>query len=156
MRRLPTHTVPQAREQAMERVRESLVNQRQVFMEKMAAKSRHEQWLELKRAQQRERALQLAKDALAHKWAVNSAAVNMLLSIRSLFQLCRQKLPLLKRVKYCVRVIIKTFRQYRLWKETKRIQAEVKSIPVRQRCFSGASLLRFRGTFVQESAGDSS
>lgn len=113
-----------AREQAMERVRESLMNQRQVFMEKMAAKSRHEQWLELKRAQQRERALQLAKDALAHKWAVNSAVVNMLLSIRSLFQLCRQKLPLLKRVKYCVRVIVKTYRQYRLWKETKRIQAE--------------------------------
>jgi hypothetical protein len=34
-----------------------------------------------------------------------------------------------------VRVIAKTYRQYRLWKETKRIQAEVKSNPVRRRCY---------------------
>jgi len=96
-----------------------------VFMEKMAAKSRHEQWMELKRMQQRERAMQQAKDSLAQKWACNSVVVNTLLSIRRLFVLCRQKMPLLKRLKYSARVIMKTFRMYRQWKESKRMEAEV-------------------------------
>jgi hypothetical protein len=109
----------------MQRVQESLTQQREIFMEKMAEKSRHEQWLELKRLQQRERAIQQAKNALMQKWAINSAVANALLSVRSLFLLCRQKLPLLRRVKYCVRVIMKTYRQYRHWKEMKRILAEV-------------------------------
>ena len=120
------HFLHQAREQTMERVRESLINQRQTFLDKMAEKSRHEQWLELKRAQQRERALQKARDELSRKWITACFAVNALLSIRSLFAVCRLKLPLLKRLKYSTRVIIRTYRQYRLWKETKRIEKEVR------------------------------
>jgi hypothetical protein len=109
----------------MLRVQDTLLKQRQVFEEKMAAKNRHEQWLEVKRAQQRERAQQQARDSLLQKWSINAALVNVALSVRSLFLLCRQKLPLLRRVKYCARVIMKTYRQYRQWKELKRIEAEV-------------------------------
>ncbi len=116
----------QAREHAILRVQDSLLKQRQVFEEKMAAKNRHEQWVEVKRARQRERALQQARDLLLQKWCINSAVVNVALSIRSLFTLCRQKLPLLRRVKYCARVIMKSYRQYRQWKEVKRIETEVR------------------------------
>jgi hypothetical protein len=113
----------------MLRVHDTLLKQRQVFEEKMAAKNRHEQWLEVRRAQQRERAQQQARDLLLQKWSINAALVNVALSIRSLFLLCRQKLPLLRRVRYCARVIMKTYRQYRQWKELKRIEAEVRTSP---------------------------
>jgi hypothetical protein len=113
----------------MLRVHDTLLKQRQVFEEKMAAKNRHEQWLEVRRAQQRERAQQQARDLLLQKWSINAALVNVALSVRSLFLLCRQKLPLLRRVKYCARVIMKTYRQYRQWKELKRIEAEVRASP---------------------------
>jgi hypothetical protein len=115
----------------MLRVQDTLLKQRQVFEEKMAAKNRHEQWLEVKRAQQRERAQQQARDLLLQKWSINAALANVALSVRSLFLLCRQKLPLLRRVKYCARVIMKTFRQYRHLKELKRIEAEVSASPSR-------------------------
>jgi uncharacterized membrane protein len=92
----------------------------------MAAKSRHEHWLELKRAQERERAIQQAKDQHSRKWAINCAAVSALLSMRSLFAVCRAKLPLLKRIKYCTRVIIKAYRKFRVWRESERLQAEVR------------------------------
>ena len=138
----------------MQRVHHALTQQRETFSEKMAGKSRHEQWLELKRLQQRERAIQKAKDALMQKWATTSAVVAPLLSMRSLFQLCRQKLPLLWRVKYCARVIMKTYRQYRNWKETKRVLAEVRCLLTSRRRPAALHAL-FRKTYAREFAGDS-
>jgi hypothetical protein len=81
----------------------------------MTEKSRHEQWLGLKRAQQRERAIQKAKDELSQKWVTIRLVISSLISMRSLFALSRLKMPLLRR-RYSTRVVMKTYKQYRLWK----------------------------------------